>query len=123
MTFEDFQIDIQPLFKLDTSQYEFEYIYYVRNTIVGNDQGSSLDQYNYDHCDPNPCQNGGTCSIGFKIAFSCFCPENFNGDLLLKNNDHNNNIFTIKQAHIVNFHSLYQMKAALIVAVWQPLIY
>ena len=101
MTIESFQIDIQPLFILKTTHSDFEYIYYVRNNIVGNDQGSSPDQYN-DPCDPNPCKNGGSCSIGFENTVSCFCPEKFSGDLLFKNNDHNNNIFTIKQAQIVN---------------------
>jgi hypothetical protein len=101
MTIEGFQIDIQPLFKLDTSQSDFVYIYTVRNNIVENDQGSFPDQNNYDPCDSDPCKNGGTCSIGFNNTVSCFCQEKFDGDLLLKNNHHNNNIFTIKQAHFV----------------------
>ena len=31
--------------------------------------------YLADFCDPNPCQNSGTCTAG-----SCNCAEGFSGD-------------------------------------------
>ncbi|MFO0756871.1 MAG: DNRLRE domain-containing protein [Byssovorax sp.] len=34
-----------------------------------------------DPCDPNPCQNGGTCSNGANGTFTCACPPGFTGAL------------------------------------------
>ena len=31
-----------------------------------------------DECDPNPCQNGGTCTDGID-SFTCSCEEGFTG--------------------------------------------
>ena len=30
-------------------------------------------------CNPNPCDNGGTCQIGLGKSFSCLCPEGYIG--------------------------------------------
>ena len=42
--------------------------------------GFSGDQCetNIDDCDPNPCQNGGTCADGID-SFQCACPTGFTG--------------------------------------------
>ena len=31
-----------------------------------------------DECDPNPCQNGGTCNDGIN-SYKCECVSGFNG--------------------------------------------
>ena len=30
-------------------------------------------------CEPNPCQNGGECSVDAEGKFSCACAEGFEG--------------------------------------------
>ena len=30
-------------------------------------------------CNPNPCQNGGTCTSQDKIRFNCKCPSHCKG--------------------------------------------
>ena len=32
-----------------------------------------------DLCDPDPCQNGATCS-NFMTSYNCTCPEGFTGE-------------------------------------------
>ncbi|XP_060606332.1 neurogenic locus notch homolog protein 1-like [Ruditapes philippinarum] len=39
-----------------------------------------LCQTPIDHCEPNPCQNGGSCQNGAN-NFTCICPESFQGNL------------------------------------------
>ena len=31
-------------------------------------------------CDPNPCFNGGVCSVSHEGKFNCTCPAGFGGD-------------------------------------------
>lgn len=33
-----------------------------------------------DPCTPDPCQNGGACSVIEESSFECNCTENFQGD-------------------------------------------
>lgn len=33
-----------------------------------------------DQCDPNPCQNGGTCVRGTYPDYTCECPQGFTGE-------------------------------------------
>jgi hypothetical protein len=39
-----------------------------------------LCQTPIDHCEPNPCENGGSCQNGAN-NFTCICPESFQGNL------------------------------------------
>ena len=51
-------------------------------------QGDPANCINIDDCDPNPCQNGGTCNdlIG---GFSCICVPGVNGDNCINDCDPN----------------------------------
>ncbi len=52
----------------------------VRDVVAGNDQYDSLSNETvYNPCLPNPCQNGGLCTIGFGNVFACYCPHSFTG--------------------------------------------
>ena len=33
----------------------------------------------FEVCNPNPCQNGGTCKHVSPIRFTCACPKHCNG--------------------------------------------
>ncbi|XP_035666994.1 uncharacterized protein LOC118409788 [Branchiostoma floridae] len=37
------------------------------------------DVGNPDHCDPNPCQNGGTCTEIGVMSYRCECPDGWSG--------------------------------------------
>ncbi len=32
-------------------------------------------------CIPNPCENGGTCQIGFSKEYSCVCSSGYTGKI------------------------------------------
>jgi hypothetical protein len=75
------QIDIKRIFIFNTkSQIGYQHIYYVHNNYVSNDLSGYSDQNKTDPCDSNPCQNGGTCLLGYNNTISCLCPQNYNGD-------------------------------------------
>ncbi len=78
-TFDSIQTDIEAIFIFDSeSQIDYKHVYYVRNSNVTDDQNIN------NRCDPNPCKNNGSCSIGYNNIISCICPENYKGDFLLK---------------------------------------
>jgi hypothetical protein len=81
--FNGVHIDIQAIFifyNKGNVQANYYHIYEVQNNFVSNDQGSYFDQNIIDPCDSNPCQNGGTCLLGYKNTISCSCPEDYKGD-------------------------------------------
>jgi hypothetical protein len=83
--FDGFQIDIEALITfggIKNSQTGYKHVYNVRNNIVSNDQAKTSYPNIYNPCDSSPCQNNGSCSIGFNNSLICLCPENYNGDLL-----------------------------------------
>ena len=45
-----------------------------------NDHWSGADCSEFDHCNPNPCENGGTCSE-FGNHFECSCVGDFSGQI------------------------------------------
>ncbi|EGD81882.1 fibropellin Ia [Salpingoeca rosetta] len=38
-------------------------------------------------CDPNPCQNGGTCEVYWWKYYKCYCPDGFRGSNCEEQND------------------------------------
>ncbi|XP_078683787.1 macrophage mannose receptor 1-like isoform X1 [Branchiostoma floridae x Branchiostoma belcheri] len=38
-----------------------------------------LDVVNPDHCNPNPCENGGVCTEIGVMSYRCACPEGWSG--------------------------------------------
>ena len=85
MMFSGFQIDIQGIFifnSIGNSPIKYQHVYNVRNNIVSNDQAKTSYPNIYNPCDSSPCQNNGSCSIGFNNSLICLCPEKYNGDLL-----------------------------------------
>ncbi|XP_019641537.1 PREDICTED: delta-like protein D [Branchiostoma belcheri] len=41
-------------------------------------KGPSCQEEDIDHCDPDPCENGGVCH-GTEETYSCECPDGFEG--------------------------------------------
>ncbi|XP_078664585.1 uncharacterized protein LOC144907419 isoform X1 [Branchiostoma floridae x Branchiostoma belcheri] len=41
-------------------------------------KGPSCQEEDIDHCDPDPCENGGACH-GTEETYSCECPDGFEG--------------------------------------------
>ena len=61
----------------------YQYAYFVRNNIVGNDLNDEFKNITAkDPCSSNPCLNGGSCSIGYGNNYVCFCPISFKGDIV-----------------------------------------
>ena len=66
-----------------TGQQTYQYSYFVRNNIVGNDLNDEFKNLTAkDPCSPNPCLNGAPCSIGFGNNYVCFCPISFTGNII-----------------------------------------
>jgi hypothetical protein len=58
----------------------YQYSYFVRNNIVGNDLNDEFKNLTVkDPCSPDPCLNGAPCSIGFGNNYVCFCPISYTG--------------------------------------------
>ncbi|XP_072017262.1 EGF-like repeat and discoidin I-like domain-containing protein 3 [Amphiura filiformis] len=38
-------------------------------------------------CNPNPCKNGGECSVKWTYYFTCTCPKEFDGTRCEKEKD------------------------------------
>ena len=63
-----------------TNTQTYEHVYLVRNGITGNDiMEESDDIILNDPCSPNPCLNGGSCSLGFGNVAACYCLASFAG--------------------------------------------
>jgi hypothetical protein len=61
-------------------QISTQYIYFVRDEGVGNDQPNDDSIYeSNDPCLQNPCKNYGTCSRAFLNSFACFCLPSYTG--------------------------------------------
>ena len=88
MFLNGYQLDIQTiiLYNKFGAQSDYQHIYFVRNVFSGNDAptscsaGSQCFNDTIDLCSNMPCQNNGTCFIGYNDEISCWCPSGFEGN-------------------------------------------
>ncbi len=74
------QVDFQAVILFDPKtgkQTGYQYLYVVRRNAIGDDQLSNKEPFN--PCLFNPCQNNGTCAVGFDNNFACFCLPEYTG--------------------------------------------
>ena len=77
MDLQGTQLDIQTA--LVGQSLTYLHYYEVKALIFGNDL--EVNTTYSGTCDPNPCQNDGTCQIGLAQDFRCSCPENYIGKI------------------------------------------
>ena len=67
------QVDFQAAIVGDSLTYM--HYYEIQANVFGSDIGG--DEVFNGTCEPNPCENGGTCRIGLGNYFSCLCPYGY----------------------------------------------
>ena len=77
---EETQVDFQAAVVGDSLSYV--HFYEIQVNIFGSDASGS-EVFN-GICDPNPCENGGTCQIGFGNRLSCQCPGGYIGKMMFQ---------------------------------------
>lgn len=70
------QVDIQAAIVINSvtgTQLSFQHIYFARVAQNAEDDNSN------HLCEPNPCQNGGTCLSTTNFTYICLCPTLWRG--------------------------------------------
>jgi hypothetical protein len=87
MFLNGYQVDIQTivLFNEFGIQNNYKHIYYVRNSVSGNDASTNCSTESCltnitDPCSSAPCKNEGTCFVGYYNEFNCLCSAGFKGN-------------------------------------------
>jgi len=63
----------------------YVHYYEIQVNLFGSDVSRSV-VFN-GTCDPNPCENGGSCKIGLRNDFSCVCLDGYIGKTRLRNTE------------------------------------
>ena len=73
---EGTQTNIQAAILGYTSIEPYQHYYFIDANLVSSDLDDSFaNKTLISPCDSNPCQNDGTCVIGFAGSFVCLCPD------------------------------------------------
>ena len=72
---EGTQVDFQAAIVGDSLSYM--HYYEIQVNLFGSDVSGS-EEFN-GTCNPNQCENDGTCQIGLGNSFSCLCPDGYTG--------------------------------------------
>ena len=78
------QIDIQAALITQSETQRYEHYYKIISVVSGSDLNDEYVNVTFNTCDPNPCQNNGTCYIGLANSHYCTCTsKSFTGKVLL----------------------------------------
>ena len=79
------QVDFEAAILTQFGRQFYKHYYTVRETAAGSDINDQYANLTITTCDPNPCENSGTCSLGFAGSFYCVCPKFFIGTFYILN--------------------------------------